>query len=142
VLVYVPPTITYFYGFNRTLIRDDIIDNYHFSKSGTSGSSGTVKYLALCLLTPLIEYPRLVFLLPGIANLYKICATHFTTLALSLIHPSTIITSSSHFFTQHLGYKSIGSVLVSHCQDSPTGPFQFLSRRSDRSKTVKKIRLA
>ena len=55
-LVYVPPTITYFYGFNRTLIRDDIIDNHHFSKSGFSGFSGTVKYLALCqILTPLIE---------------------------------------------------------------------------------------
>jgi hypothetical protein len=56
VLVYVPPTITYFYGFNRTLIRDDIIDNHHFSKCGKSGKSGTVKYLALCqILTPLIE---------------------------------------------------------------------------------------
>ena len=33
-LVYVPPTITYFYGFKRTLIRVDIIDNHHFSKSG------------------------------------------------------------------------------------------------------------
>ena len=55
-LVYVPPTITYFYGFKRTLIRVDIIDIHHFSKSGFSGFSGTVKYLALCqILTPLIE---------------------------------------------------------------------------------------
>ena len=55
-MVYVPPTITYFYGFKRTLIRVDIIDIHHFSKSGFSGFSGTVKYLALCqILTPLIE---------------------------------------------------------------------------------------
>ena len=51
-----PPTITYFYGFKQTLIRVDIIDIHHFSKSGSSGSSGTVKYLALCrILTHLIE---------------------------------------------------------------------------------------
>ena len=40
----------------KTLIHVDITDKHHFQKVGTSGTSRTVKYLALCqILTHLIE---------------------------------------------------------------------------------------
>jgi hypothetical protein len=43
-----PPTTAYIYGFKRTLIHVDIIDNYQISNVAWNGMDGTVKYLSFC----------------------------------------------------------------------------------------------
>ena len=43
-----PPTTAYIYGFKRTLIHVDIIDNYQISNVAWVGMGGTVKYLDFC----------------------------------------------------------------------------------------------